>query len=199
VRVVTTSVPGWPEDAVEVGRVIDAWGVKGWIKVQPFSSEPDALLAAGQWFLKSGDGLVPVKPGAPARVLPPVLQVKGARRHGDVVVAGAAEVPDRNAAEALKGARVFVSRASFPKADDGEYYWVDLIGLSVVNREGEPLGTVADLIDTGPHTVLRIVAEAAADATGAEPVERLVPFVDAYVDTVDLPARRITVDWGLDF
>lgn len=192
----TTSVPGWPEDAVEVGRVIDAWGVKGWIKVQPFSSEPDALLAAGQWFLKAADGPLPVKPGGPARALPPVLQVKGARRHGDVVVAAATEVPDRNAAEALKGARVFVSRASFPKADDGEYYWVDLLGLSVFNRQGELLGTVADLIDTGPHTVLRIVAEGAA---GAEPVERLVPFVDAYVDTVDLPARRITVDWGLDF
>lgn len=196
---------GWPEDAVEVGRIIDAWGVKGWIKVQPFSSEPDALLAAGQWFLKGADGpapgapvkpAAPARPGAPARALPPVLQVKGARRHGDVVVAAAAEVPDRNAAEALKGARVFVSRANFPKADDGEYYWVDLLGLSVFNRQGELLGTVADLIDTGPHTVLRIVAEA---ADGAEPVERLVPFVDAYVDTVDLPTRRITVDWGLDF
>ena len=112
------------------------------------------------------------------------------------MVAGAAEVHDRNAAEARKGARNFVSRASFPKADDGEYYWVDLLGLSVVNRQGELLGMVADLIDTGPHTVLRIVAEAAA---GAEPVERLVPFVDAYVDAVDLPGRRITVDWGLDF
>jgi 16S rRNA processing protein RimM len=191
-----TSLPGWPEDAVEVGRVIDAWGVKGWIKVQPFSAEPDALLAAGHWFLKAPDGPLPVKPGAPARTLPPVLQVKGARRHGELVVASAAEVPDRNAAEALKGARVFVSRASFPQAAEGEYYWVDLIGLQVVNRQGEALGTVADLIDTGPHTVLRIVAEA---APGQEPVERLVPFVDAYVDTVDLPACRITVDWGLDY
>lgn len=191
-----TSLPGWPEDAVEVGRVIDAWGVKGWIKVQPFSAEPDALLAAGQWFLKAPDGPLPGKPAAAARPLPPVLQVKGARRHGDVVVAGAAELPDRNAAEALKGARVFVSRASFPQATEGEYYWVDLIGLQVVNRQGEALGTVADLIDTGPHTVLRIVAEAQA---GEEPVERLVPFVDAYVDTVDLAGRRITVDWGLDY
>lgn len=192
----STTDEGWPDDAVEVGRIVDAWGVKGWIKVQPFSAEPDALLAAGQWFLKAPDGPLPVKPGAPAHPLPPVLQVKGARRHGDVVVAGADELPDRNAAESLKGARVFVSRTSFPQVAEGEYYWVDLIGLEVVNREGELLGTVADLIDTGPHTVLRIVAEAAA---GQEPVERLVPFVDAYVDTVDLPSRRITVDWGLDF
>jgi 16S rRNA processing protein RimM len=189
----STTDGGWPEDAVEVGRIVDAWGVKGWIKVQPFSAEPDALLAAGQWFLKAPDGPLPVKPGAPARPLPPVLQVKGARRHGDVVVAGADELPDRNAAESLKGARVFVSRTHFPQAAEGEYYWVDLIGLQVVNREGELLGTVADLIDTGPHTVLRV-----ADAN-AEGGERLVPFVDAYVDKVSLPERCITVDWGLDF
>ena len=190
-----TTVPGWPDDAVEVGRIVDAWGVKGWIKVQPFSSSPEALLAAGQWFLKPADvaGPGPRPPGGSARALPPVLQVRGARRHGDMVVAGADEVPDRNAAEALKGARIFVSRAHFPQAAEGEYYWVDLIGLQVVNREGQALGTVADLIDTGPHTVLRIVDPS------AEGGERLVPFVDAYVDQVDLAGRRITVDWGLDF
>jgi 16S rRNA processing protein RimM len=188
-----TSVPGWPEDAVEVGRVLDAWGVKGWIKVQPFAAEPQALLAAGQWFLKAADSPLPVKPGTPSHPLPPLLQVQGARRHGDVVVAGAAALPDRNAAEALRGARVFVSRATFPQAAEGEYYWVDLIGLRVVNRQGELLGTVAELIDTGPHTVLRV-----ADAN-AEGGERLVPFVDAYVDKVSLPERCITVDWGLDF
>jgi 16S rRNA processing protein RimM len=203
-----TSVPGWPEDAVEVGRILDAWGIKGWIKVQPFSAQPDALLAAGQWHLMAAEGVLPARPAsAPGRPsplpLPSVLQIKSARRHGDVVVATAHEVPDRNAAEALKGARVFVSRASFPAPAEGEFYWVDLLGLQVVNRQGEVLGTVADLVDTGPHTVLRIVADANADAHAdaavAEPVERLVPFVEAYVDAVDLAARRITVDWGLDF
>ncbi len=184
----------WPEDAVEVGRVADAWGVKGWIKVQPFASEPQALLAAGQWFLRPAEAQVAKPAVAPAtRPLPPVLNVHGARRHGDTVVAAAPEIPDRNAAEALKGARVFVSRATFPKAADGEYYWVDLIGLSVVNRDGQPLGTVADLLDTGPHTVLRI------EDPAAEGGERLIPFVDAYVDQVDLAQRRITVDWGADY
>jgi len=188
-----TVAAGWPEDAVEVGRVVDAWGVKGWIKVQPFSNEPEALLAAPQWFLLAAEGPTAPKPGASVRPLPPVLQVKGARRHGDMVVASAPEVPDRTAAEALKGARIFVSRANFPKADDGEYYWVDLLGLTVVNRQGEVLGQVSDLLDTGPHTVLRI-----ADAK-AEGGERLVPFVDAYVDDVNLAERRITVDWDLDY
>lgn len=207
------AAPTWPDDAIEVGRVVDAWGVKGWLKVQPFSSEPQALLSARQWFLKSpaADASRPAAPRGTA-VLPPVLSVKGARRHGEAVVAGADEVPDRTAAEALKGARVFVSRSTFPQAEDGEYYWIDLIGLSVVNREGALLGTVADLIDTGPHTVLRVTPEpgragqpdtanrADGQARANEaPDERLIPFVAAYVDAVNLAERRIDVDWGLDY
>ena len=113
------------------------------------------------------------------------------------MVAQAQDISDRNAAEALRGARVFVSRASFPSADPDEYYWVDLIGLSVINREGESLGTVSGLLDTGPHSVLRIAPpNARADVEAAE---RLVPFVAAYVLDVNLAERRITVDWGLDY
>jgi 16S rRNA processing protein RimM len=186
---------GWPEDAVEVGRVADAWGVKGWIKVQPFSAEPQALLAARQWFLKAAQGPSAVKPAAAsAGSLPLQLHITAARKHGETVVASAEELPDRSAAEALKGARVFVSRASFPSTGSDEYYWVDLLGLVVVNRQGELLGEVVDLIDNGPQTVLRVV-----DARTPEPAERLIPFVGAYVDDVNLGERRITVDWGLDF
>jgi 16S rRNA processing protein RimM len=135
-----------------------------------------------RWYLRPPEG-----PGAAP---PPLLRVTQSREHGGVVVASAQEVPDRNAAEALKGARVFVPRSSFPTADADEYYWIDLIGCEVVNREGAVLGTVADLMDTGVHSVLRV---------GQGEDERLIPFVAAYIDTVDLAARRITVDWGLDF
>jgi 16S rRNA processing protein RimM len=126
--------------------------------------------------------------------LPVALHVKGVRDQGDAIVALAPEIPDRDAAEALKGVRIFVSRASFPAPDPDEFYWVDLIGLAVTNREGVALGEVVGLIDTGPHCVLRV-----APPPGAEAEERLIPFVDAYVDTVDLPGRRLVVDWGLDY
>jgi 16S rRNA processing protein RimM len=188
------TAPGWPQDAVEVGRVADAWGVKGWIKVQPYSSEPQALLAAREWYLQPPESAGP-KPAAGARPLPSTLAITSSRRHGESVVAQAEGVADRNAAEALRGARIFVSRSTFPAAEGDEYYWVDLIGLAVVNREGRALGEVQDLIDTGPHTVLRVLANDELP----EPVERLIPFVAAYVDDVDMAARRITVDWGLDF
>ncbi|MCM5678027.1 ribosome maturation factor RimM [Schlegelella sp. S2-27] len=182
----------WPEDAVEVGRILDAWGIKGWIKVQPYSSDPQALFSSRRWFLQPPEAPRAVKPGT---VLPRLLKITDAKDHGDVVVATAQDVPDRAAAEALKGARVFVSRASFPSAEADEFYWVDLIGLEVVNRQGERLGTVADLMDTGAHSVLRVLD----DSGSSEPVERLIPFVGAYVDQVDQSARRITVDWGLDY
>jgi 16S rRNA processing protein RimM len=189
----------WPDDAVEVGRVVGAWGLKGWIKVQPFASDPQALFSSRRWFIKPPEeGAVkrPVAASAAAAAgFPALLKVSEAKEHGDVVVALVQEVADRDRAEALRGARVFVARSSFPTPDPDEFYWVDLIGLDVVNREGERLGTVAGLIDTGPHSVLRVASTPDAPATD----ERLIPFVGAYVDDVSLAERRITVDWGLDF
>jgi len=107
------------------------------------------------------------------------------------------DVADRNQAEALKGARIFVPRSSFPTAGTDEYYWVDLLGLDVVNREGLALGQVKDLMSTGPQTVL--VLALASDEAGKPAVERMIPFVAAFVDNVDLPGRLITVDWQLDY
>lgn len=177
-----------PADAVEVGRIADAWGIKGWFKVQAFSSDPEALFTAKQWFLQ------PPEKGAKQFSGTVVLSVKQARTHSDSIVATSAQVVDRNAAEALRGARIFVAREHFPKAGDGEYYWVDLMGLSVVNREGVTLGVVKDLMATGPQTVLVLGYE----AQGKEQ-ERLIPFVDAYVDKVDLAGKTIVADWQPDY
>ena len=203
----------WPEDAVEVGRIVDAWGVKGGIKVMPFSSDPQALFCTKKWFLrppeqaagalsrpsaKTGAPSV-AKPAAPAPArltAPRFLQMTTVREQGDVIVGTAEGLDDRNDAEALKGARVFVSRSAFPTPEPDEYYWIDLIGLNVVNRQGEFLGQVADLMATGPHSVLRCVVPA---AEGQDAVERLIPFVSAYIDSVSLADKRIVADWGLDY
>ena len=195
-----TAMPGaqateddWPEDAVEVARVIDAWGVKGWIKLQPFAADPRALLATRRWHLR------PPAHAVAAQRVPALLHITQARAHNDAIIAAAQELTDRDAARALRGARVYVARSSFPAAADDEYYWVDLIGAEVVNRQGEALGRVSALIDTGPHSVLCVRRpDAAADASDDQ-AERLIPFVSAYVDTVDTAGRRIVVDWPLDY
>jgi 16S rRNA processing protein RimM len=188
----------WPADAVEVGRIIAAWGVKGWVKVQPFAADPQALFSSRRWFLQPSENAAR-RPGAAAPALPSLLRIVQAKEHGEVVVAQAHDVADRAAAEALRGARIFVGRSSFPTAGADEFYWVDLIGLAVVTRQGERLGSVAGLLDTGPHSVLRIAPEVLPPDTTPEAAERLIPFVAAYVDKVDLAARRITVDWAADF
>jgi 16S rRNA processing protein RimM len=191
--------PGWPTDAVEVGRIVDAWGVKGWIKVQPFAAQPQALFSSRRWFLKPSEDVgIRRLPGA-GPPQPALLRVIQAKEHGNVVVAQIHDVTDRGSAEALRGMRIFVGRSSFPTAGDDEYYWVDLIGLAVVNRQGELLGSVAGLIDAGPHSVLRVAPDGTRSTVPAEEAERLIPFVAAYVDDVDMGARCITVDWGLDF
>lgn len=178
-----------PADAVEVGRIQGAWGIKGWIKIQPYSASPEALFSSRRWFL------LPAERGAKATFDGVVrLKVKEAREHADTIVACAHDLADRDAAEALKGARIFVPRSSFPTPAEGEYYWVDLIGLAVVNREGVLLGEVTDLMATGPQQVLLVGYEEAG-----KPHERLIPFVGAYIDQVDLEGRRITVDWQADY
>ncbi|WP_440107838.1 ribosome maturation factor RimM [Acidovorax sp. BL-A-41-H1] len=173
-----------PADAVEVGRIADAWGVKGWFKVISHSSSPDALFAAKTWYLQ------PSERGAKTFSGTVVLSIRQAKDHSDTVVAWAQGIDDRNAAESLRGARVFVLRSSFPSTTEDEYYWVDLIGLAVINREGIALGEVRELMSTGPQTVLVLGYE-----EGGKAQERMIPFVSAFVDKVDLPARRITVDW----
>ena len=177
-----------PADAVEVGRIADAWGVKGWFKVLPHSSNPEALFSSKRWYLQ------PSERGAKTFNGTVLLPIRQAKDHSNSVVAWAQGIDDRNGAEALRGARIFVPRSSFPSTSDDEYYWVDLIGLVVVNREGIELGRVSELMSTGPQQVLVLGYE-----EDGKLLERLIPFVGAYVDDVDLVAKRITVDWQADY
>lgn len=177
-----------PTDAIEVGRIADAWGLKGWFKVIAYSADPQALFSSKRWFL------LPPEKGARSFSDPARLAICEARTHANTVVASACDVVDREAAEALRGARVFISRTSFPTAAVDEYYWVDLVSLKVINREGVLLGVVRELISTGAQTVLVM-----DDHGGDQAVERMIPFVAAYIDDVDLAGGRILVDWQADY
>ena len=181
-------VTALPADAVEVGRIADAWGIKGWFKVLAYSADPEALFSSKRWYLQ------PAERGPKTFVGTVKLAIREAKEHSDTVVASAQDVDDRTAAEALKGARIFIPRSSFPTAATDEFYWVDLLGLDVVNREGVALGQIRDLLSTGPQTVL--VMEYTEDG---KTLERMIPFVSQFVDGVDIPGRRITVDWQPDY
>ena len=181
-----------PTDAVEVGRIQDAWGVKGWFKVLAHSADPQALFSSKRWYLLPPDANF--QRGTPVFDGCVLLPVREAKDHSGTVVACSHDVPDRGTAESLKGVRIFVPRSSFPTPKLDEYYWVDLIGLQVNNREGLALGEVKELLLTGPQTVLVLGYEQDGKA-----LERLIPFVAAFVDGVDLPGHKITVDWQADY
>jgi 16S rRNA processing protein RimM len=175
-----------PDDLTQVGYVSGAYGITGSIRVTPFSADADALLHAKTWWLD--------KPGLHS------VSVRTAKLHGGDVVVQLVGVVGRDAAEALKGAQVTIPRSQFPELPADEFYWSDLIGLEVVNLQGEALGQVTDMMDNGVQSIFRItpVADAAA-ADGAKAPERLIPYVDQYVKSIDLAAKKITVDWGLDY
>ncbi|WP_114810217.1 ribosome maturation factor RimM [Paraburkholderia kururiensis] len=183
------SKQSWPSDAVEVGAIVDAYGLKGWVKVAAHAQAGrggDALLAAKRWWLEKGS-----ERKSAAVVL--------AKTHGDAVVAQLGGTADRDAALALRGHRVYVSRHEFPALEADEFYWVDLLGLEVVNEGGEVLGKVASMIDNGAHSVLQV--EYPTTGKDGKPVtgERLIPFVGVYVKSVDQAAKRIVVDWQADY
>lgn len=185
-----------PVDAIELGRFQEAWGLKGWLHILPHSADTEALFASTDWFLQPPEARF--ARGFSAFSGSVTVKVAEIKVHADGVVARIEGVDDRNAAEALKGVRIYVPRSAFPVTPDGEYYWVDLLGLDVVNREGVHMGIVRDLLTTGPNSVL--VLEYTETVDGAErSAERMIPFVSAYVDSVDQSTRRITVDWQLDY
>ena len=180
----TASGVNIPEDLILVGYVSGAYGVHGWVRIRPYSADADALLTAKTLWLDKPE-LHDVDS----------MQVK---IHGEDVVAQLMGVSGRDAAESLKGATVQISRSHFPALSDGEYYWLDLIGLEVENLQGEHLGVVKDLMDNGAHPILRVQAPVLAEQEKLPP-EMLIPFVDQFVKTVDQTAKKITVDWGLDY
>jgi 16S rRNA processing protein RimM len=177
-----------PDDLTPVGYVSGAYGVAGSIRVTPYSTDADALLSVKTWWVD--------KPGLRS------VAVRTTKMHGGDVVATLVDVVGRDAAEALKGAAVQIPRSQFPQLPADEFYWSDLIGLDVVNLQGEALGQVTDMMHNGAQSILRITpvdAQSAGQASETRAPERLIPFVGQFVKTVDPAVKKITVDWGLDY
>ena len=163
-----------------MGRVAAPHGVRGAFKVLPLSEDPASLLDFSRWWLKVGDGAV-WKPH----------EVASSRVHSGAIVAELEGLTTREAAGALRGAMIGVPQDELPALAEDEHYQSDLVGMAVVNRAGETLGTVVDFVESGAHPIVRV-----ARADGGE---RLIPWIDVYIDGIDGEARRIDVDWPIDF
>jgi len=159
-----------------MGRIAAPYGIKGWIKVQPFSDSPLGLLQNAVWQVgQEGNWQQQV--------------IASARKHGASVLAKFEGIESREEAAALRGLQVAISRDDFPVPASGEYYWADLIGLKVVNDAGVALGTVSRLFETGANDVMVVDGER----------ERLVPFIEPVIRQVDITGGVIKVDWEVDY
>jgi 16S rRNA processing protein RimM len=161
-----------------VGRIAAPYGVRGWVKVQLLAPEGTALLNQTAWHLRRRGGEFSK------------TAVLEAAQHGKVLIAQLEGLEDRDAAQAAAGTEVAIPRSALPKRKADEYYWSELIGLTVTNREQQKLGTVGGLLETGVHDVL-VVKDGKT--------ERLLPLVATVIDAVDLEAGEIRVDWGSDW
>ena len=161
-----------------MGRIAAAHGIRGWVKIQPYTEYVDSLLDYGSWWLGPEHG--------------PWREVSAIKceLHGKTLVAQLPECPDRNAAERLKGLLIAVPRSSLPEQTGDEYYWSDLIGLTVVDESGARLGMVANLLETGANQVLSVKGEGG---------EILIPFVASAIKQVDVKNKTIRVDWSTDY
>ncbi|HXH54794.1 MAG TPA: ribosome maturation factor RimM [Gammaproteobacteria bacterium] len=166
------------EDMVVLGRIGAPYGLKGWVHVQSYAEPASNILSYKIWYLKIKRQWQPV-------------EVLDARSHSKSFVAALTGYETIEKVEQLKLAEIAVLRSELPALDSGEYYWSDLIGLSVVTEESVVLGQVERLIETGSNDVLVVKG-------GTR--EHLIPYIlDDYVLSVDLKARVIRVSWDPEF
>lgn len=166
-----------PLHLIDLGIVYDAQGLKGHIKVRPYSTEPVALLQCKEIYLHS----------LPSQKTPLMYRVYASKAHSGYVLMQLENINDRDGALALKGSILSLPRSSFPVPEKESFYWVDLIGCEVWNMEGVLLGQVEELSEYGAHPIMKVGIE-------------LIPFVSAIVKSVELPSAliekgRIIVDW----
>ena len=165
------------ERRILLGRILGAFGVRGELKLHSFTDPVSTAMKYQPWQLVHG--------GAEREL----SGVRGRETNKGMVIT-IPGIDDRDAAEALAGAEIWVARSLLPEPRPGEHYWVDLEGLAVVNMQGVAFGTVSYLFETGANDVMVVAGDR----------ERLVPYIaDQFIIEVDFDAGRITVDWDADF
>jgi 16S rRNA processing protein RimM len=160
-----------------VGKISGVFGVKGWVKIHSFTDPRENILHYSPWQLRKGNQLKQV-------------EVVDGSLHGRAVLASFTGIVDRDVAASLVGYEILIDENVLPQAEAGEYYWRDLIGLTVETEQGISLGIVDYLLETGANDVVVVKGER----------ERLIPFLQGQViKNIDLSAGKMIVDWEADF
>lgn len=164
-------------ERIILGKIAGVFGVRGWVKIFSETQPKENIFSYNPWQIKLNGQWQSVK-------------VVEGKIHGKGLVAHLEACDDREQARLLTGAEIAIDKAQLPGAEEGEYYWADLIGLKVVTLDGQELGLVDHLFETGANDVVVVKGER----------ERLIPFVQGrYIIEVDLEAGVMRVDWDPEF
>ena len=172
------------EKEVTLGKVGAVYGIKGWLKIHSFTGETEAILDYFPWSLKLGNKIKSV-------------EITDWRKHNNGLIVKIANIDDRDDAQAFVGSEILTTEASLPKLLGDDFYWRDLIGMSVVTTNGYDLGTVSDMMETGANDVLVVKANL---NDGFSKKERLIPYlIEQVIKSVSLENKQICVDWDPGF
>ncbi|MBA2654155.1 MAG: ribosome maturation factor RimM [Gammaproteobacteria bacterium] len=163
---------------IAIGRFGSPYGIKGWVKVISYTDPTEKILEYLPWYIFKDNNKTPI------------VKVNG-KRHGNNLVIQIPQCKDRDEAKTYTNLEIYIDKEQLPAPEKDEYYWIDLVGLTVFNCEGENLGRVERLFDTGANDVLLVKDEQAK--------ERLIPYIDHVIIKVDLENQKLTVDWDSSF
>ena len=160
-----------------IGRLGATYGVRGWLKVNSFTEPFENILQYKDWQYKFKGQWQP-------------LPIKGVKPHGKLIIAQVEGYNDKEHAAALTGCEIGINREQLPETQEGEYYWSDLEGLTVVNTQGITLGTVINMMNNSANDLMVVKGEK----------EHLIPYITGhFVLNVDLEKKEILVNWDEDF
>ncbi len=172
---------------VSVGKLNGLFGVKGWVKVFSNTQPKENILTYSPWYLKRNGQWQEFK-------------LLSGKSHGKGVIAHLEGCTDRDIAAELIGSEIAIKRKQLAKPASGEYYWNDLIGLSVKNLEGIELGIITSMLETGANDVIVTLSENGEKNSKGKKRERLIPFVfEEVIQDINLDEGIMTVDWDSDF
>ena len=172
------------EEQIILGKVGAVYGIKGWLKIHSFTDETEAILDYFPWSLKLGNKTQTV-------------EITDWRKHNKGLIVKVANIDDRDEAQALVGSEVLTSEAALPELSEDDFYWRDLIGMSVVTNKGYDLGVVTDMMETGANDVLVVKANL---NDGFSKKERLIPYLfEQVIESVSIENKQICVDWDPGF
>ncbi len=165
---------------IVLGHVSGLFGVRGWVKLRSDTGPPENILSYSPLYLEHEGHWQTV-------------EVKDGKKQGKTIIARLGECADRDTAALLVGARIAIKREQLPGAEEGEYYWSELIGLKVSTLEKVELGAITEVMETGANDVIVVRAEENGQ-------ERLLPFIQGdVIKEIDLEQGRMTVDWDPEF